>query len=136
MSKSTQHAKPISATPKASATVKSASRTTTITKKARAGTPTSHAAGTSATSKGKSRKNKSTSGNTKATPQVRDTSKLAAVISMLRRKEGATIEQLVKATHWQAHSIRGAISGAIKKKLGLNVTSVKTDDSRVYRIPG
>jgi len=67
---------------------------------------------------------------------VRDTSKLATVIAMLRRKEGATIEQLVKATDWQAHSVRGAISGAIKKKLSLNVTSIKTDDSRVYQIAG
>lgn len=67
---------------------------------------------------------------------MRDTSKLATVIAMLRRKEGATIEQLVKATDWQAHSVRGAISGAIKKKLSLNVTSIKTDDSRVYQIAG
>jgi hypothetical protein len=136
MSKSNQQAKPIGAAPKASATTKRASSTATKTKKARAAAPTSQTAATSATSNRIVRTNKSRSARTKAVPQVRDTSKLATVIAMLRRKEGATIEQLVKATDWQAHSVRGAISGAIKKKLSLNVTSIKTDDSRVYQIAG
>jgi hypothetical protein len=60
--------------------------------------------------------------------------KLGKVIAMLRRKEGATIAQLAKATGWQEHSVRGAISGAIKKKLGLTVTSAKAGDVRTYRI--
>jgi hypothetical protein len=64
----------------------------------------------------------------------RETSKLASVIALLRRKEGATIEQLMRATGWQSHSVRGAISGAIKKKLGLTVTSAKSGDVRTYRI--
>ena len=67
---------------------------------------------------------------------VRDTSKLGAVVTLLRRKEGATIDQLVKATGWQAHSVRGAISGAIKKKLGLAIASTKTDGVRTYRVTG
>ena len=54
---------------------------------------------------------------------------------MLRRPEGATIEQIVKATGWQPHTVRGAIAGALKKKLGLTVSSEKTEDEpRVYRI--
>jgi hypothetical protein len=65
---------------------------------------------------------------------VRANSKLATVIAMLNRKEGVTIEQLVKATGWQAHSVRGALSGAIKKKLGMAVVSAKTDGTRSYRI--
>jgi hypothetical protein len=65
---------------------------------------------------------------------VRPNSKLATVIAMLSRKEGATIEQVVKATGWQAHSVRGALSGAIKKKLGRTVVSAKTDGTRSYRI--
>ena len=71
----------------------------------------------------------------KATPQTaKSTSKLATVIAMLRRPEGATIADLTAATKWQAHSVRGAMSGAIKKKRGLAVTSEKTDGTRIYRI--
>jgi len=61
-------------------------------------------------------------------------SKLGIVIGMLRSTKGATIEALSKATGWQAHSVRGAISGAIKKKHGLTVASEKVDGVRTYRI--
>ena len=64
----------------------------------------------------------------------RDNTKLATVIAMLCRKEGATIDQLMKATGWQAHSVRGALSGALKKKLGLTIASTMTDGVRTYRI--
>lgn len=60
--------------------------------------------------------------------------KLASVIAMLRRQKGATIAELCKSTGWQAHSVRGVISGTIKKKLGLKVTSEKSDGVRTYRI--
>jgi hypothetical protein len=62
------------------------------------------------------------------------TGKIATITALLRRPKGASIEDLVKATGWQAHSVRGAISGAIKKKLGLSVTSEKTGTVRLYRI--
>ena len=52
----------------------------------------------------------------------------------MRRPKGATIEDMVKATGWQTHSVRGAISGTIKKKLGLQVSAEKRDGVRVYRI--
>jgi hypothetical protein len=65
---------------------------------------------------------------------VQPTSKIEAITALLRRPKGASIEDLIKATGWQAHSVRGAISSAIKKKLGLNVTSQKTDKVRLYRI--
>jgi hypothetical protein len=60
--------------------------------------------------------------------------KLDTVEKMLRRASGATIEQLVKATGWQAHSVRGAMSGSLKKRRSLAITSEKTDGKRVYRI--
>lgn len=53
---------------------------------------------------------------------------------MMRAKRGASIDQLSKATGWQHHSVRGAISGNIKKKLGLNVTGAAVNGVRVYRI--
>jgi hypothetical protein len=53
---------------------------------------------------------------------------------MLRRKEGATIAQIVTATGWQPHTVRGAFAGALKKKLGLIVTSEKVEGTRVYRL--
>jgi len=56
------------------------------------------------------------------------------MIDMLRRPEGATIPQLSKAFGWEPHTVRGAISGALKKKLGLRVVSEKAERGRVYRI--
>ena len=51
---------------------------------------------------------------------------------MLRRKEGATIAQIVEATGWQPHTVRGAFAGALKKKLGLTVTSEKVEGASGY----
>jgi hypothetical protein len=65
---------------------------------------------------------------------VQPTTKIEAITALLRRPKGASIEDLIKTTGWQAHSVRGAISSAIKKKLGLNVTSHKTDGVRLYRV--
>jgi hypothetical protein len=54
---------------------------------------------------------------------------------MLRRPDGATVEQISKSLDWQMHSVRGAMSGALKKKQGLTITSEQTDNGRrVYRI--
>ena len=62
-------------------------------------------------------------------------SKQALLIEMLEAPEGATIQQIVDATGWQPHTVRGAIAGALKKKLGLNVLSEKVEGrGRVYRI--
>ena len=61
--------------------------------------------------------------------------KLGSMIAALRRPEGATIPEMKQATGWQAHSVRGAISGNLKKKLNLEVTSeVIENRGRVYRI--
>ncbi len=75
---------------------------------------------------------KSTSKTTVAAPRQ---TKQQIMIELLRRPEGATIEELTNATEWQSHTVRGAMSGALKKKLGLAVTSEKVDArGRVYRI--
>jgi len=71
---------------------------------------------------------------TERTP--RTDSKQSKLIEMLKRPEGATIAEVVEALQWQAHTVRGAIAGALKKKLGLKVESEKVDADRgrVYRI--
>jgi hypothetical protein len=73
----------------------------------------------------------------RAAPAAKTGTKQALLIDLLKRKAGATIDEVVKATGWQAHSVRGAISGTLKKKLGLDVTSEKVEGrGRVYRIAG
>ena len=57
------------------------------------------------------------------------------MIALLRRPEGASVEELTAATGWQAHTVRGAIFAALKKKLGLDVKSEKVEGrGRTYRI--
>jgi hypothetical protein len=73
----------------------------------------------------------------KKTTEPKGVSKLGQLEAMLRRPEGATIVQLSKALDWQAHSIRGAISGSLKKKQGLQIAATKEEGAdRVYRIAG
>ena len=70
-----------------------------------------------------------------AKPRTRENSKQAQVVAMLKRAEGATIPQVMAATGWQAHTVRGTFAGAFKKKLGLTLISDKADDGvRAYRI--
>jgi Protein of unknown function (DUF3489) len=80
-------------------------------------------------------------------PTPRTGTKQARMIELLQRPEGATVAQIAAATGWQHHTIRGAISGALKKKLGLNVEASRTREvgpnksgakgsATVYRIVG
>ena len=61
-------------------------------------------------------------------------SKQAAVIALLRRSEGVTVDEVVAATGWQPHTVRGLFSGTLKKKLGLALSSAHEERGRVYRI--
>jgi hypothetical protein len=68
-------------------------------------------------------------------PKLRNGTKQALMIELLRRPEGATVEQIAEATGWRNHTVRGAMAGALKKKLGLAITSEKTEGAaRTYRI--
>ena len=60
--------------------------------------------------------------------------KLAALVAALSTAKGATLAHLMTLTGWQAHSVRGAMSGALKKQRGLVITSTKLGAERVYRI--
>jgi hypothetical protein len=82
-----------------------------------------------------------------STRALRQGTKQAKMIELLKRPEGATVEQIAEATGWQHHTIRGAISGALKKKLGLTIEATRTREvgpnktgargsSTVYRITG
>ena len=66
--------------------------------------------------------------------KVHATTKQDQVIALLRQPKGATIDDIVGATKWQRHTVRGMIAGALKKKLGLHVISEKAERGRVYRI--
>ena len=66
---------------------------------------------------------------------IRAGSKTATILDLLRRAKGATLAEIMEASSWQAHSVRGFISGTLGKKMGLTVKSEKRDDgTRVYSI--
>ena len=80
-----------------------------------------------------------TTTETKPAPKARtprEGTKQATLIAMLRAPEGATIEEIMAATAWPSHTVRGAMAGALKQKLGLEVTSEKVENGgRVYKLP-
>jgi hypothetical protein len=66
---------------------------------------------------------------------VREGSKTATVLALIQRAKGATLAEIMEATSWQAHSVRGFISGTLGKKMGLKVESTKREDgTRVYTV--
>ena len=67
-------------------------------------------------------------------PDAKRPSKQDAVIAMLRRPEGSTVDEVANATGWQRHTVRGVFSGTLKKKLGFTIASTKEERGRVYRI--
>jgi hypothetical protein len=69
-------------------------------------------------------------------PDAKRPSKQDDVVAMLRRPEGATVDEVARAMGWQRHTVRGVFSGTLKKKLGLTTASAKEERGRVYRIDG
>lgn len=63
-------------------------------------------------------------------------SKQATVLAMLRKTEGATVIAIEEVTNWKPHSIRGFLTGVVRKKLNLNLTSERVDGERRYRVIG
>ena len=67
---------------------------------------------------------------------ARPGTKTAKILALLGRPDGASLAELRKATGWQGHSVRGFLSGAVKKKMGLRITSAQREDGeRAYRVP-
>lgn len=72
-----------------------------------------------------------------AQPPARTETKQAIVLALLRRQDGASISEIIDATGWQPHSVRGFFSGALKKRLEIEIISDKGDDGirRYYVAP-
>jgi hypothetical protein len=71
----------------------------------------------------------------KAVAAARQTSKKATVLALLRRPQGATLKEMMQATGWQPHSVRGFLSGALRKKMSLKIKSGKRGNGeRVYSV--
>ena len=105
------------------------------TKKARVAQPGAHVA----KKKGKSGKRatpaKKAPKGAKKAKSAREGSKTDKVLELLKRPGGVTAKELMKATSWQAHSVRGFLSGTVGKKMGLAVTSTKGEDGeRTYSV--
>jgi hypothetical protein len=108
-------------------------KTTATTKKAsRAAKPATAKQG----AKKAAKKSTASKNSAKTKPAAaRPASKKQAVLDLLRRKHGATLAEIAKATNWQNHSIRGFISGTISKRMGIKVESTRDEaGERVYRI--
>ena len=105
------------------------------TKKARPGARRDHVAPKKGKSGKKASPSKKGPKSAKEANTTRDGSKAAKILDLLKRPEGATAKELMKATGWQPHSVRGFLSGTVSKKLGLAVTSTKGEDGeRTYSV--
>jgi hypothetical protein len=106
-------------------------------KKARVGARRAHIAPKKAKSARKASPAKKAPKARKKPDAARAGSKTAKILDLLKRKDGATLAEIMKATDWQPHSVRGFISGTLGKKMGLAVASVKGEDGeRRYSIKG
>ncbi len=105
------------------------------TKKARVAPQRAHVG----TKKGKANKKaippKKAPKATKMVKAARHGSKTSTVVDLLKRPDGATLREVMKLTGWQAHSVRGFLSGTVGKKMGLAVTSTRKEDGeRTYSV--
>jgi len=104
-------------------------------KKASAGQKRAHVGPAKGKAAKKAKATKKAPKAAKKAGEAREGSKAATVLDLLTRPDGATLAELIKATGWQAHSVRGFLSGTVSKKLGLAVTSAKVESGeRSYSV--
>ena len=97
--------------------------------------PAKAKSGTKTTPAKKAPRAKKTTQQAKPPEAAREGSKTAKVLDLLKRPDGATLKDIMKATGWQPHSVRGFISGTLGKKRGLTVASTKREDGeRLYSV--
>jgi len=112
-----------------------ATKKATVAKPARHVAPAKAKSAKKATPKKKAPKGAKGAKPAKKESGARDGSKTAQILDLLKRPGGATLAEIMKATGWQAHSVRGFISGTLGKKMGLSVTSTKGEDGeRSYSV--
>jgi len=105
------------------------------TKKASAGARRAHVVPAKGKAAKKASPAKKAPKGAKKAKQARDGTKTARVLELLKRPGGVTAKELMKATGWQPHSVRGFLSGTVGKKMGLTVESTKTEaGERLYKI--
>jgi hypothetical protein len=105
------------------------------TKKARPGARRANVAPKKGKASKKANPAKKAPKSAKKAAGTRDGSKTATILDLLKRKDGVTLKELMKVSGWQAHSVRGFLSGTVGKKLVLAVTSTKGDDGeRTYSV--
>jgi hypothetical protein len=108
-----------------------------VAKRARHGAPTKAKATKKASPAKKAPKGAKGAKPAKKESGAREGSKTSQILDLLKRSGGVTLAEIMKATGWQAHSVRGFISGTLRKKLGLPVTSTKTEaGERSYSVKG
>ena len=73
-------------------------------------------------------KSQKAAGQAKPATGAREGSKAAKVLGLLRRPDGASLKELMKATGWLAHSVRGFLSGAVAKRIGFKLVSAKSEN--------
>jgi len=104
-------------------------------KKARVAAKRAHVAPKKAKKAPKAKAAKKAPKGAKKATGARDGSKTSKVLDLLKRADGVTLKELMKATGWQPHSVRGFLSGTVGKKLGLTVSSTKTEHGeRTYSV--
>jgi hypothetical protein len=113
-----------------------ATRKANVAQRARHDAPPRPSRGGKATPAKKTPKGAKKAKPAKEADGARPGSKTAKLLELLRRPGGATAKELMKATGWQPHSVRGFLSGMVGKKMGLTIESAKREDgARVYSLP-
>jgi hypothetical protein len=104
-------------------------------KKPRVGAKRAHVAPAKAKAATKDSRTKKAPQGTKKGSAAREGTKAAKVLDLLKRPSGATLKEIMKSTGWQPHSVRGFLSGAVGKKMGLTIASAKgVDGERTYSV--